>query len=400
VTDKTLLIPGFRFSAVSAGVKNPSSDRLDLALICADRPAVTAGVTTTNLVCAAPVVITRERLATGLSQAALLNSGNANAATGKKGTDYALALIEETAGALAMDPSLIIPMSTGVIGVPLPLERMRARIPALVDGLDETRFSDVAAAIMTTDTRPKTVVLERRFSNGPAKILGLTKGAGMIAPNMATMLAVVLTNVTVELSFLREAVQRAAKASFNCVTVDGDTSTNDTLIVMSSVGQGSVRLSDGSADRDAFEDMLGEACKDLARQIIADGEGATKLVEVRVVGAPNNEAAHIVARTISESPLVKTAFFGEDPNWGRIIAAAGRAGVSFNPDLLDLHIGDVLVLRNGAPVTEEWEPRAHEIMKQREFSVNLDLKNGDGIATFLTTDFSHEYVSINADYRT
>ncbi len=393
-------ISGFRFSAIGCGIKDPKSDRLDLALISADRPAVTAGLTTTNIVFAAPVAIARRCLEKGVCQALILNSGNANAVTGEEGLNNALDLIGETGKALAIDPDLIIPMSTGVIGQPMPVERIRARIPQLVEGLEPDKCMLVARAVMTTDTKPKTVLLEDKVDGLPLRMLGIAKGSGMIAPNMATLLAVVLVDMFVELPFLSECLREAADASFHCITIDGDTSTNDTVIAMAAGRQDAPVLPGSEPSKRAFAQALSRICLDLARQIVSDGEGVTKVVEVRVAGTSDKKGARKIARTIAESPLVKTAFYGEDPNWGRIIAAAGRAGVKFNLERADLFIGDVQVLRDGAPVSSDWEHRAHEDMKKREFSVVLDLKSGTEEATMLTTDLSEGYVRINAAYRT
>jgi glutamate N-acetyltransferase/amino-acid N-acetyltransferase len=394
-----MVIKGFSFAGVAAGVKKAGTDRLDVGLIVADSPAVAAGVTTTNLVAAAPVQITRRRLAGGVCQAVLLNSGNANAYTGERGIHDALTLTAETADRLGIDPELVIPMSTGVIGNPMPVDRIRERIPELVRKLAPNGFMDVAHAMMTTDTRPKTVALDGESSSGPFKIVGMAKGAGMIAPNMATMLAVILTDVRVEAGFLKDCLVDANSRSFNCVTVDGDTSTNDTLIILAGGAADAVSLGRASSDKEAFSSLLNEACMKLARDIVLDGEGATKLVEVRVTGAANNEAAATIARTIAESPLVKTAFHGEDPNWGRILCAAGRSGVAFDPNIVDLSVGNAAIVRNGVLVSGNWETAAHNAMKAREFSVLLDFKSGPGVARILTTDLSEEYVTINADYR-
>jgi len=392
-------IRGFKFSAVAAGIKKPGTTKLDFGLIVSEAPATIAGLTTTNLVFAAPVAITRERVTKGISRGVLVNSGNANAYTGEGGVRDALNLTREVAEALVIEADLIIPMSTGVIGNPLPVDRMRAAIPGLVRGLDPYRHMDVAHAMMTTDTRPKTVQLDGVASAGNFKMLGMCKGSGMIAPNMATMLAVILTDIKVEPSFLRECLIDANEASFNSVTVDGDTSTNDTVIVLSGGSPASIELGPTLADREAFRSVLNRACSDLARQIVLDGEGATKVVEIRVSGAPDSDAAFRVARTIAESPLVKTAFHGEDPNWGRIICAAGRAGVTFDPERIDLYIGDVPIVKNGLLVPEDWEPSAHKVMSSKEFTVVVDLKSGSAEALILTTDLSEEYVTINADYR-
>jgi glutamate N-acetyltransferase / amino-acid N-acetyltransferase len=392
-------IPGYRFSAAAAGIKRTGTDRLDLGLIVSDSPASAAAITTTNLVFAAPVEITRKRLASGTCRAILINSGNANAYTGEQGRRDALDLTREVAEGLGIGADLVVPMSTGVIGLRLPVDRIRQKLPQLLQGLDQGRFMDVAAAMMTTDTRPKTVLLGGVSSDGPFKMLGMAKGSGMIAPNMATMLAVILTNIKIEPNRLRECLVEANSRTFNCLTIDGDTSTNDTVIVMAGGGNEARELGGGRADRDAFSSLLNEACMSLARQIVLDGEGATKMVEVRVTGAPGPGAAAKVARTIAESPLVKTAFHGEDPNWGRILCSAGRAGVVFDPYNVDLFIGEVPIVKQGQVVSDDWESAAHRVMQGREFSIQLDLKAGDGEASFLTTDMSEEYVTINADYR-
>ncbi|MEW6115001.1 MAG: bifunctional glutamate N-acetyltransferase/amino-acid acetyltransferase ArgJ, partial [Thermodesulfobacteriota bacterium] len=384
----SLEIKGYRFSAVAAGIKQAGSERHDLALICAEQAATAACVTTTNLVCAAPVDITRERIKKGICQAILINSGNANAVTGKQGFDDAVVLLDRVAQRLNIDPQLVVPMSTGVIGAPLPVDRMSSRIPELVAGLDAKRALDAAKAMMTTDTRPKTVLLNEIIAGRPIRMLGMVKGAGMIAPNMATLLALVLVDVRVEAAMLAQALRDATRSTFNAVTIDGDTSTNDTVIALTGGSPLAEELGSGQESAQAFAGMLQAACADLARQVVADGEGATKLVEIRVRGARDQRDAITVARTIAESPLVKTAFYGQDPNWGRIIAAAGRSGVSFDPHRLDLFIDSIPVLKNGAPCTDDWEPRAAQAMRRREFSVLLDLKDGSAEASMLTTDLS------------
>ena len=393
------MIKGYRFSAVAASVKKPSTERLDFALITSDRPAVSAAVTTRNLVCAAPVEITRNRIADGLCQAILMNSGNANACTGDEGLQDALDLTGRVAHGLATDPELVVAMSTGVIGNPLPVDRMVPRIPELIARLDGRSFMDVAAAIMTTDTVPKTVRVQGEATGGPFTILGTAKGAGMIAPNMATLLAVLLSDVRVEHSFLKECLNEAVARSFNAITIDGDMSTNDTAVVMTGGSIDAHELSNSSADRVAFSSLLNEACENLARQLVLDGEGATKLVRIHVCGAPDAAAASKVARSVAESPLVKTAFHGEDPNWGRIVCAAGYSGVVFDPKRIDLYIGQAPILKDGTLVHGDWESAAHNVMKSREFSVILDLRCGAGEASLLTADLSEEYVTINADYR-
>jgi glutamate N-acetyltransferase / amino-acid N-acetyltransferase len=399
LSDQEFLIDGFQFSAVAAGIKKADVDRLDFALILSETPAVTVGVTTTNLVCAAPVTLTRDRLRAGVSQAVLINSGNANAFTGKAGISDAQSLSSILTERLGVQADLIIPMSTGVIGQRLPVDRMMARIPQLVSSLDKSSFLKVASAIMTTDTVLKTSISEKTLSNGSLKILGMAKGAGMIAPNMATMLAVILVDVRVERVYLQEVFSRINNVTFNRVTVDGDTSTNDTAVVLSG---GSIRsrvLLDNMSDREIFYDALFDVCSSLAKQIVRDGEGASKLVEIKVLGAPDEPSAVKVSRRIAESPLVKTAFHGEDPNWGRIVCAAGSAGVSFDPSNIDLWIGSVQIVKSGVLKSDDWEIRAKQVMGKPEFSVLIDLKAGTSEASIFTCDLSAEYVGINADYR-
>lgn len=392
-------IQGFRFSAVPAGIKKAGTDRLDFGLVTSEVPACAAAVTTTNLVFAAPVALTRERIASGRCQAVLVNSGNANAYTGKQGLECAREITGEVAAGLDISPELIIPMSTGVIGNQLPLERMRAAVPGLVSGLGSDRFMDVAHAMMTTDTKPKIVTIDGEVSSGPFRIAGMCKGAGMIAPNMATMLSVILTDLRVDPKALQEFLKDAVKESFNAVTIDGDMSTNDTVLVMAGGKPDAAVLPDDARSREAFASALNRACWDLAHQIVLDGEGATKVIEVRVIGAADCASASRIARVIADSPLVKTAFHGEDPNWGRIICAAGRAGIDFDPDTIDLFIGEVPVVKSGVLASEDWESPAHAAMQAKEFTVTLDLKKGDATARMYTTDFSEEYVTINADYR-
>jgi glutamate N-acetyltransferase/amino-acid N-acetyltransferase len=392
-------IEGYRFSATAAGVKQAGGTRLDMGLIVADRPVLVAGVTTTNLVCAAPVLIARERFKIGKIRAVLANSGNANACTGPDGERAARELIREAANQLGIGDDEILPMSTGVIGTPMPAARILPHIRSLVEGLDAYRAEDFARAIMTTDTTPKIVRREVQRPGGTLKMLGIAKGAGMIAPRMATMLAVALTNAEPEIEFLRESAVRAAERSFNRITIDGDMSTNDTLAVLAGGGAGSRTLCASAADREAFSQTLEELCKALATMIVMDGEGAGKLVEIRVNRGRDDCDADKAARAIAESLLVKTAFRGSDPNWGRIVAAAGRSGARFDPTVTDLWIGEVRVLEGGVPASGEWESKAHEVMKERRFSVTLDLHAGTGTATILTTDLTEEYVRINADYR-
>jgi glutamate N-acetyltransferase/amino-acid N-acetyltransferase len=347
---------------------------------------------------AAPVAITRERAQKGTCRALLINSGNANAYTGQEGYRDAIKLTQSVAEKLNVNPQHVIPMSTGVIGHRLPMERMLDRINGLVAGLNSTSFMDVAHAIMTTDTRPKTVSLTVDTDGGPVKIVGMAKGAGMIAPNMATMLSIMLVDAELALTDLNAIAGSAADKTFNRITIDGDTSTNDTFIVLAGGRTDCTKIS-GSKDLELLSDAMEHAAWSLSKQILQDGEGTTKIIEIRVRGADSADDAKKIARKIAESPLVKTAFHGEDPNWGRIICAAGNAGCNLNPDVLELRVGDVVLVQEGAPASGEWEQAAHAVMKQPEFTVVLDLHMGESEESVWTTDLSEEYVGINADYR-
>ncbi len=392
-------IDGFKFGAVSAQVKKPGYVRMDFGLVVTEGPAVTAGVTTQNLVHAAPVTITRRVISRGLCQAVMVNSGNANAYTGPVGLEDAEYLVNTLSRAISIDSELIIPMSTGVIGARLPVDRMKSRITSLIESAGPDGFHDVAQAILTTDTVPKIIQLNAELSTGPFTIAGMCKGAGMIAPNMATMLALLMTDIRVDHGFLTETFSECCDLSFNRITIDGDTSTNDTALCLSGGGLNSCDLSKLTRDREIFVDLLKQACLSLAEQIVMDGEGATKFVEVSVTSAADERSAGIIARKIADSPLVKTAFHGEDPNWGRIICAAGNSGIFFDPSAVDLFIGQVPIVQDGKLVEGDWEKKAHQVMQNRSFAVTLDLKIGNGRATIMTSDLSEEYVTINADYR-
>jgi glutamate N-acetyltransferase/amino-acid N-acetyltransferase len=385
-------IKGFSFSAVEAGIRY--ADRLDLGLIYSDTPCVTAGLFTTNQVKAAPVVIDRERLKSGHAQAILVNSGCANACTGTKGMEVARATSTLVSGALGIADDLVQLSSTGVIGEQLRLEPFERSIPKLVKELSDDNFDKVAQAIMTTDTVRKiaetTVVIGDREVN----IMGMAKGAGMIMPNMATMLAFIITDARINFPELHKSLVKGVDRTFNRITIDGDTSTNDMVLVMAN-GKAENPWIDGDSPRDRLESVL----RDLALQIVGDGEGATKTITIRVCGAKENEDAEKIARTVATSSLVKTAFFGEDANWGRILAAMGRSGVRFSPDRVDLAFGNVLLVKNGLSLGAEAEAAATKILKDKKFTVCIDLKDGPGCEEVFTCDFSIDYVKINADYR-
>ena len=386
---------GFRFAAAEAAVKKPG--RLDLGLILCEVDAAAAGVFTRNRVAAAPVEVCRDRLTRGRARAVLVNSGNANACTGDQGLADARRLSDRLARAVGAAPEAVFPCSTGVIGLPLPVERMEAAIPALVSelGADPSPFS---RAIMTTDRFPKTSGRQVAVEGREISVYGVAKGAGMIRPDMATLLAFVLTDAFVSPSALQTLLSRAVDSTFNRITVDGDTSTNDTVLALAS-GLAGGQLLDGNRDAlGRLGEALREVCQDLARMMVRDGEGATKVVDVRVSGAVSDEAALSIARTVAESPLVKTAIHGEDPNWGRIAMALGRsAGYGGGP--FSIAFGGIGVVRDGLGLGAEAERRAHEVMTGTEYDIGIELREGAGEATVTTCDLTAEYVRINADYR-
>ena len=394
-----MIIKGFKYSAVAAGIRK--KDRLDLGLIFSEEPAVAAGVFTTNRVKAAPVLLGMERIGQGsTAQAVLVNSGVANACTGRAGMEAARTCSGLTAAALNIDEDLVQIASTGVIGEQLPVEKIAAVMARLVSGLSATGYDEVARAIMTTDTVPKTAGRTCMIDDNEVKLFGMAKGAGMIMPDMATMLCFVTSDANIAADILQFHLSRAVELSFNRITVDGDTSTNDTVLVMANCTSGDREIhTRDSDDSKVFAAALTSLLKDLALQIVADAEGATKIVTIRVINGANEKEAEQAARTISNSPLVKTAFFGEDANWGRIIAALGRSGVAFEQNSVDISFDDVRLVQNGLAQGAESEAKATEILKQKTFTVTVDLKNGHAAGEIYTCDLSLDYIKINADYR-
>ena len=392
-------VKGFRFAGVHAGVK--AGDALDFGLIFADQPAVAAGVFTTNRVRAAPVVISERRLKSGLCQAVLVNSGNANACTGKQGQQTALALTRAAAGELGVRASLVLPASTGVIGVQLPHKPMEAAIPKLVSDLSDAGAARFARAIMTTDKGPKVARREVKIGRSTCRLLGIAKGAGMIHPNMATTLAFVTTDAAIDRATLSKLLRDATEQTFNRASVDGDTSTNDSIYAMASAAASSRGIEAKSAAGRRFVSALTELLESLAKKIVADGEGAEHLVRIEVGGARTDADAVQIARAIAGSQLVKTALYGCDPNWGRILAAAGRSGARFNPDHVSMKIGSVPIFEAGTPVmTPKTEVKAAATMKRPEYVISISVGRGRGLGHYWTCDLGHEYVRINADYRT
>jgi glutamate N-acetyltransferase/amino-acid N-acetyltransferase len=394
----TFVVPGFRAGAAAGGVKK-AGDRLDVALIVAEAPCPTAGVFTTNLVQAAPVVLSRERLSSGYAQAILANSGNANAGTGLPGLEAARNWTALTAEALGIDPRAMLAASTGVIGMPLDTAPLTRALPGLIESLAPDGFGAAARAIMTTDTVPKTFFARTEVAGTGISLGGICKGAGMIRPDLATMLCFLCTDARAEPEFLRKILARAVEVSFNRITIDGDTSTNDCVFLMASGASGVPSLS-GPDDpgATALEELATAACQDLARQMVADGEGATKVCQIQVIGAADAEDARRAAFTVAESPLVKTALFGGDPNWGRILAALGRSGASFDPEDVDIFFDGVQMAAGGLGLWSN-EARAAEVMARPEMTIRIDLKAGQASLSVLTCDLSREYVTINADYR-
>jgi len=391
-------IKGFSTSAVAAGIRY--KDRLDLGLIYSDVPAVTAGVFTTNQVKAAPVVIDKDRLKQGRAQAILVNSGSANACTGTEGKKAAFDTSTMLSSRLKIADEMVLLSSTGVIGEQLNVAAFRTSMDKLVLGLGEDNFDDVAHAIMTTDTVPKVVCKSVMIGKQEVKFMGMAKGAGMIMPNMATMLSFVITDAQISFPELQDSLSNATNRTFNRITIDGDTSTNDMVLVMANGTASNTWIDeDNPIDKQAFQDTLEGVLKDLALQIVNDGEGASKCITIRVCGARGEKEAEQMARTVANSPLVKTAFFGEDANWGRIFAAMGRSGVRFDPTKVDIAFGDVVIVRNGLAVGAKAEEAATLLLKEKTIAVSIDLKDGVGCEEMYTCDFSLDYVKINADYR-
>jgi glutamate N-acetyltransferase / amino-acid N-acetyltransferase len=384
---------GFSAGAASAGVKPGARARDDVALIVSDRPCAAAGVFTTNQVIAAPCVLTRRHLERGRLRAIVANSGNANACTGEQGERDAAAMAEAAARRVGCDPHEVAVASTGVIGVPLPVDRIAAALGTMK--VERERWLDVAQAIMTTDTKPKLVGVDVNLSGGTVHLRGVAKGAGMIHPNMATLLSFLVTDAEVAAEELQEILEDAADDSFNLISVDGDTSTNDTLLLLAN---GASRIEPRGDDLKAFSSAVRGVCRQLAGAVLADGEGVTKVFEVRVSGAESAEDARRAARTISTSNLVKTAVHGADPNWGRIIAAAGRSGAKVDQHRATVRIADVVVFEGGPREFDASVVR--RVFEQRDITIGIDLGVGSETGHAWGTDLSAEYVRINADYTT
>jgi glutamate N-acetyltransferase / amino-acid N-acetyltransferase len=392
---------GFRFSATACGLKKTGA--LDLALISSDVPASAAAVFTQNLVVAAPVVLSRANLkaSKGRMRAVIINAGNANCATGTAGYDASVKTVQETARHLRCRPEEVSVCSTGVIGVPLPVEKILRALPGVTKNRRPSArsFAEFSLAICTTDTRPKTASASFKMGSKRIHLVGCSKGAGMIHPNMATTLAFVATDANIAPSLLQKTLREVTTRTFNAITIDGDTSTNDTLLVLANGAAGAPPIQTGTTAHRAFTRALEEVCQSLALQIVADGEGAQRVIEIEVRGAKSESGARLIAQTIATSPLVKTAFAGGDPNWGRIFAAAGRSGVKFDPDRVEIHMAGIPVLRRGQPLPFN-ERAASNRLLEKEVHILVNLHAGRSTARYWTCDFTAEYVRINASYRT
>ena len=391
------MVRGVRSAGVACGLKKSGAP--DLALVVSETTATVAATFTTNLVQAAPVRVSRRHLRAGKFAAVVLNSGNANACTGREGLRDAEAMAAEVSQAVGRPVGQVFVASTGVIGKRLDMEAVRAGIAEAARKLAPTGGSEAARAILTTDTAAKEAAVEFTLGDRRVAIGGMAKGSGMIAPRMATMLAVVATDAAVAAGPLQRALRRAVDQSFNCITVDGDSSTNDMVLCFATGGSGAPALSPGSAAFRTFQAGLDAVCRGLAVTIARDGEGATKLVEVRVAGARTPGEARLAAETVANSPLVKTTLFGQDINWGRIMAALGRSGARFDPEKVDLSVDELPVVKQGLGLGHEAEAVANERMHRREFALVIELHAGRGQARLWTTDLSEAYVRINAGYR-
>lgn len=397
-------LQGVRIGVVESGIKTPG--RKDLVLFELDQGSSCAGVFTKNAFCAAPVQLCKDHLSVdGFAQDSnaylLINTGNANAGTGKPGMDDALSSCDGVAQTFCVNRTQVLPFSTGVIGEKLPIEKILSALPQLKARLGDSTWRDAAEGIMTTDTRPKGVSLEVDYAGEKVLINGISKGAGMIKPNMATMLAYMGTDASVPQSLLQELLSELADTSFNRITVDGDTSTNDSCILFATGKSKAPTVDRSHPDFPAFKLALKQALIELAQLIVRDGEGATKFVSVVVEQARSTKEALEVAYTIAHSPLIKTALFACDPNWGRILAALGRASIDdFDLSLVEIFLGDVRIVHRGEKCPDYTEARGQQVMDLEEITIRIDLSRGKVSETVWTTDLSHDYVTINAEYRT
>jgi len=398
--NKRFHLPGFLAAAQSAEVKKGNT-RPDMGLIFSEVPTVAAGVFTRNLVKAAPVQINLERIVKQTGRAILVNSGNANACTGSGGLKDAQRLSGQVSQALSIPDSQVFLASTGVIGKRLPMTRMTKAVPALIQSLSPHGLPKVSQAIMTTDTFPKLISEEVSIGKKKVHLVGMAKGAGMMHPDMATMLCFVLTDLAVSPALLDRFLRQSVDQSFHRITVDGDTSTNDMVLVMANGLAGNPVLDDPqTAGARIFSKALDQVLLKLARMIVQDGEGATKEVTIRIEGTRTKEEARTLAMTVALSPLVKTALFGEDANWGRILAALGRSGIHFDPDKVDIYFDRIQLVKKGIRKGPKEEIQAGSVLKKPSLTIRIDLHQGSAKTQVYTCDLSLDYVRINAEYRT
>jgi len=391
------MIPkGFLFSTAEAAIKKPG--RKDLALIYSRVEANIAGTFTTNNVKAAPVKLNMKKIKSGRGQAIIINSGNANACTGKKGMDDAVEMTKLVADGLKTNPSLVYGCSTGVIGTPMPMERIRPKISELIDNLGMATMEDVASAIMTTDTFPKIVQKNVNIGSKVGSIAGICKGAGMIFPHMATMLCFIISDIAIHQKILNKTLNIAVEKTFNRITVDGDMSTNDTVLVMANGMLGNQQITEKSKSYTAFKNALYEVIFDLSRLIVKDGEGATKFIEIQVKGARSEADAEKAAFSVANSNLVKTAMYGNDANWGRVMAALGYSGIDMKEEKTDIYFGKIKIVSRGIGTGRDKE--AEEVLKKKDIKITIDLHSGRSSTNVLTCDLTEDYIRLNAAYRT
>jgi len=390
-----IFVPGFLVNTTSASIKVP--DRKDMAVIYSEKPAVVAGVFTQNQIQAAPVKLTKHRIKSGVAQAILINSGNANACTGRQGEKDAKEMAYLVAKGLGIPEQLVLVCSTGVIGQPLPMGKIKTGIKTLISDLHTTGWEEAAQAIMTTDTFPKLVYKKGEIDGVPFSLLGIAKGAGMIMPNMATMLAFFITDLAISPAILQPLFKEIIAQTFNRILVDGDTSTNDTaLILANGCAQNSVLHS----VHPIFKESLFEAAAELAKLIVKDGEGASKFISIKINGAKSVKDAEKVASTIASSLLVKTALYGGDPNWGRIMAAIGHSGVNIKPEKIDIFFGEICLVKNGVGKNQMVEEEVKKYLKNKEILLTINLNSGEKSVMWYTCDLTPEYIKINAQYQT
>lgn len=386
---------GYRYAAIEGNLKY--SGRLDLALIVSDTPCVAAGTFTTNKFQAAPVLVAKELVETSANiQAIMINAGSANACTGEEGLANCKRSLELVASRVGLSSDAILPASTGVIGMQFDMAKWETAAPVLADAVGKHTGDDFAKAIMTTDTFPKTASRTVTVNGSDVTIAGMAKGAGMICPNMATMLGTVITDAQIDAAMWKRIVKNAVDGSFNCVSVDGDTSTNDCVLALANGASGTQITEAVEAE---FQQAVTAIMRELAYQLVQDGEGATKVMQIMVSGAKTDAEADLVARTVGHSPLVKTAIYGKDANWGRIVAAVGRSGAEFEAGDVQLSMCGIELFKNGQPTDADFDTLLKPYLEKRDILIDIILGNGEGKAELFASDLTHEYISINADYR-